>query len=227
MNDLLSTGFLACRDCGVLQTVLLHASIWSDDMVEDAFRTCDEFLAEHGAHRIAWFQRHGVDCVADRPLWDPMATITFEVSDGQDSYIATSARESIDAERVYRFVPGSLQLRQSQISLDEQSLQRALDLQFYPHALRPTKVARLLSVLHEVVGQINPDDVAIAFDEADDPAVSIGRMPDASFDELLARAAEIFDSWELARITDFLRDNRNEDGLLALRVRRHIATLAA
>lgn len=227
MADKPQTSFLACRDCGVLHAILLRSSVWSDEMVEDALGVCDQFRVAHGDHRIAWFERHGEESIADHPLWDPMATISFEVTDGDTLYVATSMRESVETERVYRFVQGSLQLRESEIMLDNESLRRALDREFYPHALRPTKVAGLLSVLCEVVSRIDPANITIAFDEANDPALSIARMPDASYEELLARVAEIFDPWEFSRVIGFLHDNRNEDGVLALRVRRHFSTLAA
>ena len=67
----------------------------------------------------------------------------------------------------------------------------------------------------------------IAFDAADDPDVSIAGMPDGIYNEILARCAEIFDPWELPRVIDFLRDNRDADGLLALRVRRQVIALSA
>ena len=51
-------------------------------------------------------------------------------------------------------------------------------------------------------------------------------MPDRSYQELLARCAEIFDPTELDTVSKFLRDNRNEDGLLALRVRRELRALS-
>ena len=106
-------------------------------------------------------------------------------------------------------------------------MRRGLDREFYPQALRPTKLDRFISVLHDVVRHIPPAELEIAFDLADDPAVSIARMPNETYEELLARCIEIFDPWEWPRVSRFLCENRGEDGVLALRVRRHVALLSA
>ena len=77
------------------------------------------------------------------------------------------------------------------ILVDDEDLRRGLDWEFYPHALRPGKLDRFVLVVREIVGRFNPEGLPIAFDDADDPMVSIARMPDRSYQELLARCAEI------------------------------------
>jgi hypothetical protein len=108
----------------------------------------------------------------------------------------------------------------SEVLIDHRDLRRGLDLTFYPRALRLTKLDRFVSVVRDVVSQLNPNQLTIAFDDAEDPAVSVARMPDETYQELLARCAEIFDPSEFDTLTKFLQSNRYEDGLLALRVRR-------
>jgi hypothetical protein len=120
-----------------------------------------------------------------------------------------------------------LELENSEVHIDPTDLRRALDRQFYPHVLRPTKLERFLSAVREVISQIDPDELAIAFDSADDPTVSFARMPETIYNTLVARCTDIFDPWELPRVVSFLDDNRREDGLLALRVRRPLAALPA
>ncbi len=217
--------FIACRDCGELQPVHANALTRSDAAGEAALNAYNDFLARHRAHRLACFHRYGSESVSDRPFWDPMATITFEVTDGERAYVVQAGRQSIDDERRYRFFPGALEVENSEVHIRPSDLRHALDRQFYPHALRPTKVDRFLSAVRDVISQIDPDELAIAFDAADDPTVSIARMPEAIFDDLLARCADIFDPWELPRVVSFLGDNRREDGLLALRIRRPLAVL--
>jgi hypothetical protein len=114
------------------------------------------------------------------------------------------------------------------VQIDPHDLRRGLDLQFNPQTLRPFKVDRFLAAVHEVINQIDADDLEIAFDDADDPSVSIACMPNATYDDLLARCAKIFDPRaELPRVAAFLQENRGADGLLALRVRRHVTALSA
>jgi hypothetical protein len=96
-----------------------------------------------------------------------------------------------------------------------------LDLEFYPHAVRPTKIENFLNALHAAIRDLALEDIEIAFADADDPAVSIAPMPEQAFRRILAASLEIFDPWELPRVERFLRENRLETGVLALRVRRN------
>jgi hypothetical protein len=217
--------FLACQDCGVLQPVVLLEPAQQDRATDSSEN--DGFIAGHATHYTTLLVRQTPETASDRPLWDPLATLTFQATDGEQPYIVTARRESIEEPRVYHFMPGILEARNSEVVVDDRDLRRALDLQFFPHALRPTKVERFISVVHEVVRHIPPDNLEIAFDVADDPAVSVARMPSESYQELLMRCTEIFDPSEWPRVSRFLRDNRGEDGLLALRVRRHVSVLTA
>jgi len=120
---------------------------------------------------------------------------------------------------VYRFALGVLdEVASSEVQINARDLRRGLS---YALALPPMKIDRLLSAVEELINQIDPDELVTAFDDADDPAVGIADMPNGIYDELLARCTAIFDPMELPGVAAFLADNRNADGLLALRV-RHI-----
>jgi hypothetical protein len=217
---------IACRDCSVLQPVACVRAAGTDDAVEASREAYCQFLAEHHAHDLTWFARHRDEFASDRVLWDPMATVTFEVTDGQRTYVATGSRTSLEEPRVYSFAPGTLESVGAAILVDDTDLRRGLDLEFYPRALRLAKLDRFVLAVREVVSHLNPEELPIAFDDADDPMVSVARMPDQSYEELLVRCTEIFDPAEIDTVSKFLRDNRDEDGLLALRVRRELRALS-
>jgi len=213
--------FAACRDCGELHPIFDSAVAFLDDAGIEGTDAYTQFLTRHRAHHIASLWRSGWELRADRPLWDPLATLTFEVTDGDQTYVVNAMRRSIEDGRLYQFAPGVLEVGNAEVQIDPHDLRRGLELQFNPQTLRPMKIDRFLAAVHEVINQIDADDLEIAFDAADDPAVSIACMPDATYDDLLARCAKIFDPREeLPRVVAFLRDNRGADGLLALRVRR-------
>jgi hypothetical protein len=213
---------IACRDCSVLQPLVCVRPTRADDTADVWSQAYRDFLAAHRGHDLACFARHGDALAADHALWDPMATIRFEVTDGERIYLATGSRPSLEEPRVYHFRPGTLDVVGTAILIDDDDLRRGLDWEFYPHALGLGKLDRFILVVREIVGHLNPEELPITFDDADDPMVSIARMPDRSYSELLARCAEIFDSAELDTVSKFLCDNRDEDGLLALRVRREL-----
>jgi hypothetical protein len=227
MSEFRSQFFFACRDCSVLQPIFSESRTWDANALQEALDAFNAFVMTHSPHRTAWLSRSNNGCHSDRPLWDPLAVLVFEVSDGQQPYVVTAARDAIDQPRTYRFIPASLALDTSPIALDDRELRRGLDLEFYPHAVRPTKLDRFLAALHEVISRIDPESLPIAFDAADDPAVSIACIPHGTYEELMARCTEIFDQAELSTVTKFLDENRREDGLLALRVRREHRTLFA
>ncbi|MFN8628211.1 MAG: hypothetical protein U0587_19845 [Candidatus Binatia bacterium] len=212
--------FVACRNCGLLHPAVCATAHPSDEATTESLVAFGQFIGEHQAHQLAWFRRHGAEAASDHPLWDPMAAITFEATDGQQTYVVVSCRTSIDEPRTYRFAPGALHLASTAVLIDDHDLRRGLDRTFQPHVLRLTTLDRFVSLVHEVISHVRPDELSVAFDDAEDPAVSIAPMPDETYQELVDRCAEIFEPSEFGTVAKFLEDNREADGLLALRVRR-------
>jgi len=109
----------------------------------------------------------------------------------------------------------------SEVDIADVDVRRGLDLEFFPHAVRPTKIDDFLGALHEAIRDLATEDLEIAFVDADDPAVSIAPMPEAAVQRVLHASSKIFDPWEFPLVERFLRENRQETGVLALRVRRN------
>ncbi|MGH3054354.1 MAG: hypothetical protein ACRDL7_05190, partial [Gaiellaceae bacterium] len=86
--------FLACRDCGELYPLLnLGGALLGDAEGDDIYM---EFRNKHRTHQLACLWRSGSELRADRPVWDPMATLTFEVNDGDRCYVVSANRTSIE-----------------------------------------------------------------------------------------------------------------------------------
>lgn len=212
--------FLACRDCAALVPIAAASDDLNGSAAEIAAGRA-EFLAAHGAHTLVELERTESESASVGPLWDPMSTHYVELTDGTQLYVATSSRPSIEEPRVYTFEPCALRSLASAVDIDDVDVRRSLDLEFYPHAVRPTKIENFLNALHAAIRDLALEDIEIAFADADDPAVSIAPMPEQAFRQILAASLEIFDPWELPRVERFLRQNRQETGVLALRVRRN------
>ena len=213
------TRYLACHSCRRLQPLAAVATHAGDDNATAAAEAVHEFQAEHEGHPLAVVRRHGTAVRSVGPVWDPMSVMTFTVADDHSTYLVTVERPSIDEPRIYRFVPGELECAPGSVSIEHSHLLRGLDRELYPHALRPSKLDSFLGAVRNVLERIDVDALDVAFDDADDPAVSIAPMPDVPYAELLESCARIFDAAELPRVSGFLAANRREDGLLALRVR--------
>jgi len=214
------TRYLACQRCHRLQPLAAVAAHADDEAAAAAAEALHEFRTEHEGHPLTQVWRDGAALHATGPVWDPMSVMTFAVTDGRASYLVTVERPSIDEPRIYRLVPGELAATPATVSIEHGHLLRGLDRELFPYALRPSKLDRFLGAVRAVLERIDVDELDVAFDDADDPAVSIARLPDVQYAELVESCARIFDAAELPRINGFLAANRFEDGLLALRVRQ-------
>jgi hypothetical protein len=179
------------------------------------------FLDAHAGHQITHLRRDD-ECALQSalPLWDPMACVRMEVTDGSRYYVLTASRRSVDEPRSYRIAPGRLEIRHACVEVDDRDIRRSLDRAFYPQVLGETKVERFVRALHELLSHIEPSSLESAFDDASDPAVSVAPLPDSICSQLGQRCVEIFDAFELRRVLAFLDENRTEAGALALRIRR-------
>jgi hypothetical protein len=217
----MATAFLLCRECLVVHPVFAAYELAARGRVcEETAIAYGEFLVEHRHHRLERVERHGLQEHHSRPLWDPSRVSFLEVSSGREIFTIRSLRDSIEEPRRYEVANGHIQTDPARVTIEEAEIRRALDHHFYPNALRPTKVDDFIQALREVLADLAGQDFDSAFDDANDPCVSIARLPDEGCVALLERCMGIFDAWELSRVASFVSANRDEYGALALRVHR-------
>jgi len=213
---------VACRTCLAVVQIQPHLPLDGE--------TCGDyqtFFAVHRDHRIDLLLRLDERSLSDRPLWDPMATKYFEVTNGQERLLVRCSRPSIEDPVERTLVPGTLAQTEIALELEPDLIRRALDEHFYPNALRPTKVQQLLAELDELVHHIDPDTLGILYDDADDAQVSIARLPEQAYEDLAARCRRIFDDWEFERVQTFLTGHSGEDGVLTVRMKRVLSIQSA
>lgn len=178
------------------------------------------FFAAHAGHPVELLLRIDGAMVADRPIWDPMATVYFEVTNGRDRLLVRAARASIEEPIARSLVPGALRLSEVRVDVEAAPVLRALDAQFFPNAVRLTTVQRLLAAWRDVIRGTDAAALAVLYDCAEDPHASIARLPGTAFDELEQRSREILGDWELERVRAFLDRERGDAEALAVRVTR-------
>jgi hypothetical protein len=219
------TAFLLCRQCQLLQPLApagdgrLADEEWSEEV--RAFR------AAHVAHAVEDAERVPEDALFDRPTWDPMATRWFHVASGTDLLLVRSWRPSLDEPRRYELELAALSPDAPWVDVDEALLRRALDHHFFPQALRPKQMDAFVGIVRELVERLDAAEVETSFDDVTLPNTSIGPFPEALCDTVLDRCGDGFDPWELERLRLFVRAHRQEDGALAVRVRRSAVPRAA
>ncbi len=219
------TTFLLCRHCQVLYPLAAADDVrFADD---DAALELREFRAAHEAHVIEDAERVVEDPLFDRPTWDPMATRWFHVAAGADLMLVRSWRASIDDARRYELESGALSPDAPFVDVDDSLLRRALDRHFFPQSLRTKQLDAFVGIVHDLVDRLDAAEVETSFDDVTLPNASIGPFPEALCDTLLDRCSVVFDGWELERLRLFVSEHRQEDGALAVRVRRTLISRAA
>ncbi len=215
--------YLLCRQCR-----LLHP-LWRDDVAPNGDRTAvqlelDLFRAEHASHELEVATRQPRSSVGDGPPWDSMVTRWFQVATAQEELLVRAWRPTADTPRRFEVAMTAPPDARSRVEIDTPLLLRALDRHFSPDGLPPHKVEAFAALVHELVGRVDPEAVETSFDDAAYANAAVAPFPEALSSALLVQCAPIFDASEHERLARFIEAHGREDGCLALRVHRHLAT---
>lgn len=225
MTDGRGAIFLLCRACGVLLPTDACAP-WRG-AEGDTAAELDAFRSAHETHGVERAERVDERVRLDRPVADPFASRWFQVAVGNELLAVHSWRVSADEPRRYELAAGGLPPVTSWVDVDEALLRRALDRHFYPHVIRPAQLEAFVSTVRALLAPVDPAEIDIAFDDPLLPDAGIGAFPAPLADDLIERCAALFDPVAMERARSFIRDHRAEDGALAVRVHRTLATRAA
>lgn len=219
--------FLLCQSCRTLYPLDLVEL----DLPTDEAQACAEdlhaFRREHQGHELEIVRRLPGVSTYDRPAWDPMATEWFQVTSGHGTLLVRCWRDSADEPRRRMLQAGPIPPEHSSVEIDLALLRRALDRHFFPHALRARKLEQFLTLVQELIHDIDPASLEIAFDDVEHANASFAPFPDELCDLLLAQCRSVFDETELQRVAEFIDSNRSAVGALAVRVYRQLAALTA
>jgi len=216
--------FLLCRDCRVVHRVYAaHELAEGGPVSEAAAIAYGQFLVDHRHHPLDRLEHCGTVDHHEGAFWDPSRTSFIEVSNGREAFTLRSARDSLEEAPRHEIIEGRLEPKPAEVSVDEALLRQAFDRHFYPSAVRPSKVDRFVETVRDILSHLPANELETEFDDADEPAVAIGRLPDEGCVALLERCMNLFDAWELTRVASFIGANRDEYGALALHVRRQVA----
>lgn len=219
--------FVGCRPCGVMTPIQLPDPGDSEETIETYLDDWYGFFAAHGLHGLVELHCAVGAPLCGGPIWDPMAPFLFEVSGGSETFLVRATRTSIAEPRRYAFSPGSLQAEPAGVELDATDVRRALGMELAPESVPETQIEDLLRAVYASLDGLDADAVEIAFEDVDDPEVGVAALPDPALQRILDAAAGIFAPGARDRVERFLLENRGEDGLLALRVRRRAVALIA
>ena len=219
------TTFIACLDCQVLEPTAAETSGQPKcNATNDG--AANGFLRTHLRHHTTRLERRDLELSSEQRWRRQNSTATFAATDGKRLYVVTGSRPSRGEPLLYHLRPGTLQAKESNLAVDEDTIRRALVSALFPYRLSASKFRRFMSTLRDVTDSLSVEELDLVFEANDDPSVGIAHMPRGAYADLARRCAGLFDPWELPRIEQFLASDIRE-GLLALRVRRELAALDA
>lgn len=219
--------FLACCACGSMTPAVLPDPSDPQELTAAYLQDWYEFFASHAEHGLTEMSRPLDGGMRGGPLWDPMAPILFEVVGGGRTHLVRASRAAIEAPRHYALLPGALRLDPGTVEVDDADVRRALDMELGTEVVRAAQIEAFLDAVHASLDDIAVADVEIAFEDIDDPEIGVAALPDPALRRLLEALPAIFDDRARGRVERFLIENRGEDGLLALRVRRRAVPVLA
>lgn len=190
--------WMACRDCGVAQALPGPGAveIARAELEQAIVAFCDA----HAGHVLTTVRaKEEEPPLADRPLWHPMARVSYSVTDGQRDYVLTARRQSLDEERIYEIREGRLPEIRFAVEVSSSEVASALRAAF-GSSVAPALLAELVKAVHELAREIEPRSLETAFDDAEDPSIQYADWPESYRGALLATGERILprslhDAW--------------------------------
>jgi hypothetical protein len=202
---------------------LLH-SIWS--MASRAEHA--QFLDAHRSHLVELLIQASPSFVASGSLWDPEATLWWEVRNATRRFVVEGRRmpgvsigTGMDQAMLYRCIPGFLRCLGAAVSISTEALAAAFDAALFPHVLPEAKLGALTETARRAIHGMDPDTLEIAYASSTDPSLVMSRLSDAGLLRLLDEVRPLLARWEHERVDRHVRRLRDADELLIAVSRRY------
>ena len=224
----MSTGhFLHCRECDELFRPSPYDRtpefrLGPEGWIESTRDDCMAFLARHARHPLQTLRPAGQAAAHDGPLWDPMVTTFWEVSNGAERFVVQGWREHVGEPLRYRLLAGRLVAERVAIEIPEEDLRAQVDEALYPGVVPERKLRTFVDAFKAIVWDLDPCALEILYDAPNEPALSVARLPEAALRRVRERMATIFDAADCARLERWLGVASDEPDALAVLVRRQI-----
>jgi hypothetical protein len=199
-------------------------SIWSMASREEHAR----FLDAHRSHLVELLIQTAPPLVASGPLWDPEATLWWEVRNATRRFVVEGRRvpgvslgSSMDQAMIYRCIPGFLRCIGAAVSISADALAAAFDTALYPHVLPEAKLSALTETARRAIHAMDPDSLEVAYSSSTDPSLVMTRLSDAGLVRVLEGVRALLARWEHERVDRHIRRLRDADELLIAVSRRY------
>ena len=219
--------FLHCRECDVLFRPSAYDRVPEFRLTPDGYTEtmrddCAEFLCRHARHPMQTLRLAGDTVAHDGPLWDPMVTTYWQVSNGDELFVVQGWREHVDEPLRYRMVPGRLIAERVSVEVPEREIRDEIDRALYPGAVPERKLTAFVERFKSLVWEIDPAELEILYDVPNEPTLCVAALPAWAIEGLAREAGRIFDRADTARIAARLAEHDGEPDAFSVLVRQHV-----
>jgi hypothetical protein len=220
--------FLHCRPCDVIfrpspYDRVPEFRLTPDGYTESVRDDCAEFLSRHARHEMQTLRLVDASVVThDGPLWDPMISTYWQVSNGCDLFVVQGWREHVDEPLRYRMVPGRLIAERVSVEVPERDIRDEVDRAIYPGAVSDRKLDAFVDRFKSAVWDLDPSELEILYDVPNEPSLSVAALPPWVIERVAREAERIFDRHDAARIGQRLAEHDGEPDAFSVLVRRHV-----
>ncbi len=219
--------FLHCRECDALfrpspYDRVPEFRLTADGYTETVRDDCAEFLCRHARHPMQTLRLVDAAVAHQGPLWDPMVTTFWQVSNGGELFVVQGWREHIGEPLRYRLVPGRLVSERVSVEVPDAEIRDEVDRTLYPGAAPDRKLTAFVERFKSIVWELDPADLEILYDVPTEPSLSVAALPSWATERMILEIGRIFDRADAARIAERLRDHVGEPDAFSVLVRRHV-----
>lgn len=223
--------FLHCRECDLVFRPTPYDRVPEFRMTSDGYTEverddCMAFLSAHARHPLRTLRMTGPAPLHEGPLWDPMVTTFWEVSDGAETVVVQGWREQVGEPMRYRLVPGRLVTDQVAVEIPEEDIREQVDRALFPGAAPERKLTAFVDAFKQIVWGIDPRAFEVVYDLPSDPSLHVARLPSWALERLAVHASSIFDRAERERLAPFLAAEGDAWDTLTVLVRQRIRIAA-
>ncbi len=219
--------YIWCRNCSEIHhvTPFDRSPMYILEAGEEKVVSMDDwraFMQRHDGHKLEALQAFGMSYNPGIPPLDPMKERYIEVTNGQETFVIRSFRNSIEEPLNFELLQGRLKITRVIVEIQEDEIRKEMKYHFpwEPSArLDDEKIDLFIRFFRELARDL---DLSRIEDHGYSPigcSLLFGSLDNRIVDTLMERCAPYFSPAELKGIKRFCEHHMTNDGVMELMVR--------
>ncbi len=219
--------YIWCRNCSEIHhvTPFDRSPMYILEAGEEKVVSMDDwraFMQRHDGHKLEALQAFGMSYNPGIPPLDPMKERYIEVTNGQETFVIRSFRNSIEEPLNFELLQGRLKITRVIVEIQEDEIRKEMKYHFpweLSARLDDEKIDLFIRLFRELARDL--DLIRIEDHEYSPTGSSLlfGALDNRTVDTLVERCASYFSPAELKGIRRFCEHHMTSDGVMGLMVR--------